>query len=519
MINQIQSVPSLQSNKSKPMSNAAKCLKTLWCTGALFAVAAVTPADVNILGAQKAAAQNVIKVKQSSQGSERVMLGLNKSLVLDLPADAHDILVANPEVADAVTRTARRIYLFGKEVGETNIFVFDKDGNQVVSLELQVERDVAGLDRYLERFVPGSNIKTEIINDNIVLTGTVQTPQDSAKAAKLAEIFVKGGEATNQDFFSFFTSGSSQIVNLIDIAGGDQVTLKVTVAEIQRSVMKQLGINLLGSGTGASGISFNGISNNIAGALGKRISPTGFGIAGAVGALNLDAYFNAMEQAGVMKTLSSPTLTAISGEPAKFFAGGEYSIVNGSDVDDDGKITYEFKEVEYGVGLEFTPVVLSPGRISLKIKTEVSEPTTDGTNQLSVGASNGGSTNILSIRRREAETTVELPSGGSMMIAGLIRDDVRQVVSGFPGLSKLPILGTLFRSRDFVRSESELVIMVTPYLVRPVAASDIALPTDNFVLTSDAAANLLGQVNRIYGSVDQKMPDGRYHGAVGFIYK
>lgn len=519
MNNQTQSNPSSQSDKSKPMSNAAKCLKTLWCTGALFAVAAIAPADVNILGAQKAAAQNVIKVKQSSQGSERVMLGLNKSLVLDLPADAHDILVANPEVADAVTRTARRIYLFGKEVGETNIFVFDKAGNQVVSLELQVERDVAGLDRYLERFVPGSNIKTEIINDNIVLTGTVQTPQDSAKAAKLAEIFVKGGEATNQDFFSFFTSGSSQIVNLIDIAGGDQVTLKVTVAEIQRSVMKQLGINLLGSGTGASGISFSGISDNVAGALGKSISNSGFGLAGAVGALNLDAYFSAMEQAGVMKTLSSPTLTAISGEPAKFFAGGEYKIVDGSDVDDDGKVTYDFKEVEYGVGLEFTPVVLSPGRISLRIKTEVSEPTADGTNQLSIGVTNGQSTNILSIRRREAETTVELPSGGSMMIAGLIRDDVRQVVSGFPGLSKLPVLGTLFRSRDFVRSESELVIMVTPYLVRPVAASLIALPTDNFVQTSDAAANLLGQVNRIYGSVDQKMPDGRYHGAVGFIYK
>lgn len=518
MINQIQSLPSRQTSKSEPMSNAAKCLKTLWCTGALFAVAAVTPAELNILGAPQAAAQNVIKVKQSGQGSERVMLGLNKSLVLDLPADAHDILVANPEVADAVTRTARRIYLFGKEVGETNIFVFDKAGNQVVSLDLQVERDVAGLDRYLERFVPGSSIKTEIINDNIVLTGTVQTPQDSAKAAKLAEIFVKGGEATNQDFFSFFTSGSSQIVNLIDIAGGDQVTLKVTVAEIQRSVMKQLGINLLGSGTGASGISFTGITDNVAGALGKSISNSGFGLAGAVGALNLEAYFSAMEQAGVMKTLSSPTLTAISGEPAKFFAGGEYKIVDGSDADEDG-VTYTFKEVEYGVGLEFTPVVLSPGRISLRIKTEVSEPTSDGTNQLSIGANRGQGTNILSMRRREAETTVELPSGGSMMIAGLIRDDVRQVVSGFPGLSKLPVLGTLFRSRDFVRSESELVIMVTPYLVRPVAASQIALPTDNYVSTSDAAANLLGQVNRIYGSVDQKMPDGRYHGAVGFIYK
>lgn len=519
MIHQTRGNPSPQTNKSKSMLNAARSIRTLWCSAAMLAITAALPTEINPLGANEAAAQNIVKVKRSAQGSERVLLGLNKSLVLDLPADAHDILVANPEVADAVTRTARRIYLFGKEVGETNIFVFDKAGNQVVSLELQVERDVAGLDRYLERFVPGADIKTEIINDNIVLTGTVQTPQDSAKAAKLAEIFVKGGDATNQDFFSFFTSGSSQIVNLLEIAGGDQVTLKVTVAEIQRSVMKQLGINLLGSGTGASGISFNGISDQVAGALGKPISNTGIGLSGTVGGLNLDAYFNAMEQAGVMKTLSAPTLTAISGEAAKFFAGGEYTITNGSEVNDDGTITYEFKEVQYGVGLEFTPVVLSPGRISLRIKTEVSEPTSDGTNQLSIGTSLGQATNILSVRRREAETTVELPSGGSMMIAGLIRDDVRQVVSGFPGLSKLPVLGTLFRSRDFVRSESELVIMVTPYLVRPVAASQVALPTDNFVPTSDAAANLLGRVNRIYGSVDQKMPDGRYHGAVGFIYK
>ncbi|MDZ7822654.1 MAG: type II and III secretion system protein family protein [Ahrensia sp.] len=488
------------------------------------------PMQFGLVGLSQANAQNIVKVKRSGQGSERVSLGLNKSIVLDLPDDAFDILVANPEVADAISRTKRRIYLFGKEVGSTNIFIFDKSGNQIVSLDLQIERDVAGLDIYLKRFIPGSDIRAEIINDNIVLTGTVQTPQDSGRALKLAEIFITGGNKVSQGSVVsveggtdvdavILPGGKSQIVNLIEIIGGDQVTLKVVVAEVQRSVMKQLGINLLGSRTGGNGISFNGISQNLAGALGKSLSNSGFSLGGAIGGLDLEAYFRAMEEAGVMKTLSSPTLTAISGEPAKFFAGGEYSIVNGSDVDEDGRITYDFKEVEYGVGLEFTPVVLSPGRISLKIKTEVSEPTSDGTNTLGVGTRSGLSTNILSIRRRDAETTVELPSGGSMMIAGLIRDDVRQVISGFPGLSKLPVLGTLFRSRDFVRSESELVIMVTPYLVRPVAASQIALPTDNLVLSSDAAANMLGRVNRIYGSVDQKLPQGRYHGAVGFIYK
>lgn len=508
--------------KSSHMSKVAKSFKTLLLAGTVVAVTSVVPSKFAPLGVTPAAAQNIIKVQKRASGTEEVLLGLDKSLVLELPEDAHDILVANPEVADAVTRTARRIYLFGKEVGQTNIFVFDKNGNQMVSLQLRVERDVAGLDRYLERFIAGSSIKTEIINDNIVLTGSVQTPQDSAKAAKLAEIFVKGGDATNtsaESFLSFFSRGNSQIVNLLEIAGGDQVTLKVTVAEIQRSVMKQLGINLIGNGS-SSGLSYSGISETIAGALGKPLTNTGFNIAGTLGGMNIGAYFKAMEEAGVMKTLSAPTLTAISGEPAKFFAGGTYNVVSGSNVDEEtGTVTYGIDKVDYGVGLEFTPVVLSPGRISLRIKTEVSEPTTDGSVPLTAGASRASATNVLSIRRREAETTVELPSGGSMMIAGLIRDDVRQVVSGFPGLSKLPILGTLFRSRDFIRSESELVIMVTPYLVRPVAASQIALPTDNFAPPSDSVGNLLGRLNRIYGSTDQQMPTGRYHGAVGFIYK
>lgn len=507
--------------KSSHMSKVAKSFKTLLLAGTVVALTSAVPTKFAPLGVTPAAAQNIIKVQKRSSGSEEVVLGLDKSLVLELPEDAHDILVANPEVADAVTRTARRIYLFGKEVGQTNIFVFDKNGNQMVSLQLQVERDVAGLDRYLERFIAGSNIKTEIINDNIVLTGSVQTPQDSAKAAKLAEIFVKGGDATNngaESFLALFSRGDSQIVNLLEISGGDQVTLKVTVAEIQRSVMKQLGMNLIGNGS-SSGLSYSGISESIAGALGKPLANTGVTLGGSIGGLNINAYFKAMEEAGVMKTLSSPTLTAISGEPAKFFAGGTYNVIANSDVNvDTGKVTYSIDKIDYGVGLEFTPVVLSPGRISLRIKTEVSEPTTEGTVPMSIGAS-GVSSNVLSIRRREAETTVELPSGGSMMIAGLIRDDVRQVVSGFPGLSKLPILGTLFRSRDFIRSESELVIMVTPYLVRAVPASQIALPTDNFAPSSDSVGNLLGRLNRIYGSTDQQMPTGRYHGAVGFIYK
>ncbi|RWP62429.1 type II and III secretion system protein family protein [Mesorhizobium sp.] len=469
----------------------------------------------------------------ASTATQRVKLGLNKSVVIDLPSDAYDILVANPAVADAVTRTARRIYLFGKAVGDTNIFVFGPNGEQIVSLDLAVERDVAGLEDYIRRFIPSSSITVELLNDNVVLTGTVDTPLDAKRAVDLATIFVSGGEATTGQYSQTASGGSaeagvdidnpdserrvSQIVNLLQIIGDDQVTLKVTVAEVSRSVMKQLGVNLIGSGS-SNGISWSALSDNFTG-LGKSLSNSGL----AIGTSTLDAYINAMEQSGVMKTLAEPTLTAVSGEKATFKVGGEYNMVTGvsqtvSDDNQTGVKTYELEKIEYGIGLEFQPVVLSPGRISLKVRTSVSEPTTEGSVSLSEGVTSPG-TNVLSLRKRLADTTVELPSGGSMMIAGLVRDDIRQAVNGLPGLTKIPVLGTLFRSRDFVRNETELVIIITPYLVKPVTRNALAKPDDNFNAASDGAGMFLGRVNRVYGTMQTDKPNGRYHGVVGFIYK
>jgi pilus assembly protein CpaC len=469
----------------------------------------------------------------TTSGGQRIKLGLNKSIVVDLPADAYDILVANPEVADAVTRTARRIYLFGKAVGQTNIFVFGANGEQVVSLDLAVERDVAGLEDYLKRFIPGSDITVELLNDNVVLTGTVETPLDSKRASDLATIFVSGGEATTGQYSQTAAGGDaaggvdinnpdqerrvSQIVNLLKIMGDDQVTLKVTVAEVSRTVMKQLGVNLIGSDN--SGITWSAISDNISG-LGKPLGDTGF----SIGTSLIDAYVNAMEQAGVMKTLAEPTLTAVSGEKATFKVGGEYNLLTNQDVtaptaDEPATVTYTNQKIEYGIGLEFQPVVLSPGRISLKIRTSVSEPTTEGSLPLSSGLPGLPGSNLLSIRKRLADTTIELPSGGSMMIAGLVRDDVRQAINGVPGLSKIPVLGALFRSRDFVRNETELVIIVTPYLSRPVARTALAKPDDNFNPPSDGAGYFLGKVNRVYGTMQTNLANGRYHGVVGYIYK
>jgi len=471
----------------------------------------------------------------SMAATQNIKLGLNKSVVIDLPADAYDILVANPAVADAVTRTARRIYLFGKAVGETNIFVFGPGGEQIVSLDLRVERDTAGVEENIKRFIPTSDVKVELINDNVVLTGTVETPLDAARAAQIANMLVRGGEATTGQYSQTAAASSdgggvdidnpdstrqvSGIVNLIQIIGEDQVMLKVTVAEVSRNVMKALNVGLMAQGT-SDGLSWGALSENALG-LGSII-PNSAGIAATVGSTVIDAYFQAMEQAGVMKTLAEPTLTAVSGEQATFRVGGEFNVLSNvssarNDDNRDGETQLGYDKIEYGIGLEFKPVVLSPGRISLKVRTSVSEPTNES--PAMAMPERGRTVNMLSIRRRLADTTVELPSGGSMMIAGLVRDDVRQAVNGLPGLSKLPVLGTLFRSRDFVRNETELVIIVTPYIARPTARNQLAKPDDNFNAPSDGAGMFLGRVNRVYGTMKTDLPNGRYHGVVGFIYK
>ncbi|TIX80211.1 MAG: type II and III secretion system protein family protein, partial [Mesorhizobium sp.] len=401
-------------------------------------------------------------------------------------------------------------------VGDTNIFVFGPNGEQIVSLDLAVERDVAGLEDYIRRFIPSSTITVELLNDNVVLTGTVDTPLDAKRAVDLATIFVSGGEATTGQYSQTASGGSaeagvdidnpdserrvSKIVNLLQIIGDDQVTLKVTVAEVSRSVMKQLGVNLIGNGD-SNGISWSALTSPAYG-LGKPLSQFS-GL--SIGTSALQAYINAMEQSGVMKTLAEPTLTAVSGEKATFKVGGEFNLItsrtnNVSNDNQTGQVTYTNEKLEYGIGLEFQPVVLSAGRISLKVRTSVSEPTMEGATVLE-GAGDLPGTTLLSIRKRLADTTVELPSGGSMMIAGLVRDDIRQAVAGLPGLTKIPVLGTLFRSRDFVRNETELVIIITPYLVKPVTRNALAKPDDNFNAASDGAGMFLGRVNRVYGTM------------------
>ncbi|MDA8870208.1 type II and III secretion system protein family protein [Rhizobiaceae bacterium] len=476
------------------------------------------PATSPLSDAAQAQTRNRIVVGPGEGTTSRIVnLGLNKSVVVDLPEDAHDILVANPRVADAVTRTSRRLYLFGKLTGQTNVFVFNAAGKQIAALEIKIERDIAGLTDMLEKFIPDSNIRAEIVNDNVVLTGTVPDQISSSRAVSLAEIYVAEQDpfatanqnATAGVFNIFARTEESKIVNLLSIDGVNQVQLRVTLAEIQRSVVKQLGIS-----TNVSRGDNNGFGFNVLGA-GRFIEP----LVQTSGAVNITSGLNAiqsqisaLERAGVMRTLAEPNLTAVSGEEATFQVGGSFQVATTVECSDEGySITYGTED--YGIALTFTPIVLSAGRISLKIHTEVNEPTAQGAGSVCERAGLPG------LRKRLADTTVELPSGGSMVIAGLVQDDVRQIVSGYPGLKNIPVLGSLFRSREYIRNESELVLVVTPYLVKPTARSVIAQPDENFQPASDGAGYFMGRVNRVYGTKQGNLPKGRYTGSIGFILK
>ncbi|MCF3642845.1 type II and III secretion system protein family protein [Rhizobium sp. TRM95111] len=447
----------------------------------------------------------IVRISDAGPGARKSLkLGLNKALVVDLPTDAHDILVADPAKADAVTRTSRRIYLFGKDIGQTNIFIFGPNGEEIVSIDLQVERDIQGLETYLRRFIPDSNIQVEILSDNIVLSGTVRTPQDSVQASRLAQIFLTGGEATTRTVTAQGSNGDaaifgeqrqeSQVVNMLTIEGEDQVTLKVTVAEIRREVLKQLGFDNTfsriadGSGSSLDVLTVNTASSGLTGNLSANI-----------GKLGIESAINALEQANAIRTLAEPTLTAVSGQAATFNSGGERLFTAS---DGNGGVTTT--TYSYGISLGFTPTVLSSGRISLRIQTKVSEP---------VASSSG-----TEFRRRDAETVVELPSGGSIALAGLIRDEVQQNMSGTPIASKLPLFGALFREKSIERNETELVIIATPYLVKPVNRNALSRPDDNFSPAGDVESVFLGRVNKIYGLRDT-LPAHQYEGSVGFIYK
>ena len=506
--------------------------------------------------------------------TKRLDLGIGRSVVVQFPVPLKDVLVSDPKVLDAVVQSSDRVFLIAKGTGQTNAFFFDEYGQQILTLDVAIGADLSALDQLLARLIPGSNVHSEIAGRAIVLTGTVRTPIDSDRAAQIAAQFAQAnresGSIINSSAPSASTSsttstsstmsiggyqsatndpgggsnsdasdvyGAKPIINLISVEAEEQVMLRVSVAEVQRTILKQFGINvgaLVNSGNFTTAVlSANGLPLTAA-TLGTLPTP-GIGsegaLAGAMSFFNggptygndLTAFGNsgvatawqsgnqavggalrALERDGLVKTLAEPNLTAVSGEPAKFLAGGEYPVPV---VDSLGQVSVTYKE--YGIGLAFTPVVLSEGRISLKIESEVSELTLQGAVVLS-------NIQIPALKKRSAKSTVELPSGGSIAIAGLLSEDTRQNIDGFPGLKDLPILGTLFRSRDYQRDETELVVIVTPYMVRPVARQELARPLDGLGDPTDRKANFLGHINRIYGA-GRPAPVGDLKGDYGFI--
>jgi pilus assembly protein CpaC len=314
--------------------------------------------------------------------------------------------------------------------------------------------------------------------------------------------------------------GAEKVVNSIAVRGRDQVMLKVTVAEVARNIIKQLGIDLSASlNYGTAVVNFS--NANPFTAYGRALVSNNTASAAFGGSVpSVQATIRAMESAGVVRTLAEPNLTAISGESATFIAGGEFPVPAGYSCDPTTHVcTTQISFKKFGISLNFTPVVLTEGRISLRVMTEVSELSNDNSITLSqsVTASTVNSVTIPSIKTRRAETTLEIPSGGSMAMAGLIQEQTKQAINGLPGLAQLPVLGSLFRSRDYVNSQTELMVLVTPYVVRAVAQKDLSRPDDGFASSSDPQADLLGSINRIYGVPGRVEPVRNYRGTYGFI--
>jgi pilus assembly protein CpaC len=431
-------------------------------------------------------------------------LGVGKSVIIDLPRDSKDVLVADPKIANAVVHSPQRAYIIGEAVGQTNVVFFDAEGQQIAAYDIAVKRDLNGVRAALKQMLPAAGIQAEGIGDSVMLTGSVASPIEAQQAGDVAARLV---------------GGADKVVNSIVVRSRDQVMLKVTVAEVQRSIIKQLGVDLSATmNVGTAVVNFNN-SNPFTANNGPLVAGNGVSTSALTkaGVPSVTATLRAMESAGVVRTLAEPNLTAISGESATFISGGEFPIPTGVTCQSttSGAIgqcvqTVSFKK--FGISLNFTPVVLTEGRISLRVMTEVSEISTE--NALSGGQ---GGTTIPSIKTRRAETTLEIPSGGAMAMAGLIQDQTKQAINGLPGLSQLPVLGALFRSRDYINNQTELMVIVTPYIVRAVAQKDLSRPDDGFAASADPQADLLGSLNRIYGVPGRTEPARNYHGTYGFI--
>ena len=456
-------------------------MRKVWAAsllGLALATSALSPVAAETLRVMQGAASSALNVP------------MNRAVVVESDVPFAELSIANPGIADISTLSDKTIYVLGKAPGRTTLTILSPDGKLIANVEIQVTPDIGEFKERLQQILPGEKIEVRTANDGIVLSGTVSSTAKLDRALDLANRYAP-----------------ERVSNLMSVGGTQQVMLKVRFAELQRSVSKSLSASLAlgGAGrveTGSYLTGGNALGAQIAAKSGTQgAAEIGF----SVGSLEFGVLLEALESKGMVRTLAEPNLTALSGQEAKFLAGGEYPIpIAGKD-----GITIEYKP--FGVELNFTPVVVDEDIINLRINAAVSslDPS------VSVGQSGGVTVNAF--RRRETSTTVEMRDGESFAIAGLLQDDFRDLSGQVPWLGEVPILGALFRSSEYQRSQSELVIIVTPHLVTPSRGEALALPTDRVKLPSERELFLFGNVAGKQTGAAGEVARQDFSGSYGYV--
>ncbi|WP_329350330.1 type II and III secretion system protein family protein [Vibrio natriegens] len=431
-----------------------------------------------------------VNVYAAAQSGRVVSVPHHQSTQLMISGNAKKVTLGDPTVLDILVLRSNELYLIGKKLGTTNVSVWDRSGRIIESFNVEVTHDLNTLKSKLHQFLPDENIEVHSTQDKIVLRGLVSSQQNMDVAIKVAETFAAGKPADESDDGE--EVNESSIINLLSIGGAQQVTLEVTVAEVQRSLVRTFDSNFhffQQSGDITWGATTIGSAiDDIGPILSGNAGVNEFGFLGSF--LDSNTLFtfalDIAKQNGVAKVLAEPSLTALSGTKAEFVAGGEFPIP----VPNEDGITIDYKE--YGVTLDFIPYILSDKKINLKLNVSVSELATSGVVTYSVGDTNAAYY-IPPLTTRSAGSTLELADGQTMGIAGLLSENARNVDEGLPGVADLPILGRLFKSEQFTSGETELVILVTPRLAKPIDRRKITLPTDGFVSPNDVEFYLLGK--------------------------